>query len=145
MPIKECTPSLPRRSGKHGISILAMGLAMGLTATILAGCVGTAPVNPFADMPDSVTTAPVANFKSCRKPEYPAQALAAKVEGTVTLAFLVRADGTVREAVVRKTSGNASLDEAARAALAKCRFQPGTVNGAPKEQWTDLKYTWVPE
>lgn len=73
------------------------------------------------------------------------QALAAKVEGTVTLAFLVRADGTVREAVVRKTSGNASLDEKARAALAKCRFQPGTVNGAPKEQWTELKYTWAPE
>ena len=108
-------------------------------------CTQTAPVNPFAAMPDSVTTEPVVNFKSCRKPEYPPQALAAKVEGTVTLAFLVRADGTVREAVVRKTSGNASLDEAARAALAKCRFQPGTVNGAPKEQWTDLKYAWVPE
>lgn len=117
----------------------AFGLAL------LAGCTQTAPVNPFAAMPDSVTTEPVVNFKSCRKPEYPPQALAAKIEGTVTLAFLVRADGTVREAVVRKTSGNASLDETARAALAKCRFQPGTVNGAPKEQWTDLKYTWAPE
>lgn len=120
-------------------------LVSGLAAAALAGCTQTAPVNPFASMPDSVTTEPVANFKSCRKPEYPAQALAAKAEGTVNLAFLVRADGTVREAVVRKTSGNASLDETARAALAKCRFQPGTVNGAPKEQWTELKYTWAPE
>jgi len=115
---------------------------MGLAATVLAGCTQTGPVNPFADMPDSVTTEPVMNARSCRKPEYPAQALAAKVEGTVTVAFLVRADGTVREAVVRKTSGNASLDEAARAALAKCRFQPGTVNGAPKEQWTETDYVW---
>jgi TonB family protein len=114
----------------------AFGLAL------LAGCTQTAPVNPFAAMPDSVTTEPVMNPKSCRKPVYPPQALAAKAEGTVTVAFLVKADGTVREAVVRKTSGNASLDETARAALAKCRFQPGTVNGAPKEQWTQADYVW---
>lgn len=119
--------------------------APALALALLAGCTQTAPVNPFAAMPDSVTTEPVVNFKSCRKPEYPPQALAAKAEGTVTVAFLVKADGTVREAVVRKTSGNESLDETARAALAKCRFQPGTVNGAPKEQWTELKYTWVAE
>lgn len=141
MRFKERIPAPARRSGHHGASVLAMGLA----ATVLAGCTQTAPVNPFAEMPDSVTTEPVVNFKSCRKPVYPAQALASRAEGTVNLAFLVRADGTVREAVVRKTSGNASLDETARAALAKCRFQPGTVNGAPKEQWTELKYAWVPE
>ncbi|WP_306397821.1 energy transducer TonB [Telluria beijingensis] len=141
MRFKERIPAPARQSGHHGTSVLAMGLA----TMVLAGCTQTAPVNPFAEMPDSVTTEPVVNFKSCRKPVYPAQALAAKAEGTVNLAFLVRADGTVREAVVRKTSGNASLDETARAALAKCRFQPGTVNGAPKEQWTELKYAWVPE
>lgn len=118
--------------------IVLSGLAMAL----LAGCTQSAPVNPFADMPDSVTTEPVMNVKSCRQPVYPAQALAAKIEGTVKLAFLVRADGTVRETVVRKTSGDAALDETARAALGKCRFQPGTVNGAPKEQWTESDYTW---
>lgn len=113
-----------------------------LALALLAGCTQTTPVNPFADMPDNETTAPVMNAKSCRQPVYPASALAAKVEGTVKLAFLVKADGTVREAVVRKTSGNAALDETARAALAKCRFQPGTVNGAPKEQWTESDYAW---
>jgi len=116
-----------------------------LGLALLAGCTQMAPVNPFADMPDSVTTEPVVNFKSCRKPVYPPQALAAKVEGAVTLAFLVKADGTAREGVVRKTSGNATLDETARAALVKCRFQPGTVNGAPKEQWTEVTYTWALE
>ncbi|WP_170976832.1 energy transducer TonB [Massilia sp. HP4] len=113
-----------------------------LALALLAGCAQTAPVNPFADMPDNDTTSPVMNVKSCRQPVYPESALAAKVEGTVKLAFLVKADGTVREAVVRKTSGNATLDETARAALAKCRFQPGTVNGAPKEQWTESDHTW---
>ena len=120
-------------------------LVPGLMAVILAGCAQTGPVNPFADMPDSVTTDPVINPKSCRKPAYPPDALAAKAEGTVTLGLLVKADGTVREAVVRKTSGNAALDETARAAFAKCRFQPGTLNGAPKDIWTELKYAWVPE
>jgi len=120
-------------------------LVPGLTAVILAGCAQTGPVNPFADMPDSVTTDPVINPKSCRKPVYPPEALAAKVEGTVSLGILVKADGTVREAVVRKTSGNAALDETARAAFAKCRFQPGTLNGAPKDIWTELKYAWMPE
>jgi len=114
----------------------ALGLAL------LAGCAQTAPVNPFAAMPDSVTTEPVMNVKSCRQPVYPPDVLAARVEGTVRLAFLVKADGTVREGVVRATSGNAKLDETARAALAKCRFQPGTVNGAPKEQWTEVTYAW---
>lgn len=120
-------------------------LLPGLAAVVLAGCAQTGPVNPFADMPDSVTTDPVINPKSCRKPVYPPEALAAKVEGTVSLGILVKADGTVREAVVRKTSGNAVLDETARAAFAKCRFQPGTLNGAPKDIWTELKYAWVPE
>lgn len=113
-----------------------------LGLSLLAGCTQTAPVNPFAAMPDSVTTAPVINFKSCPRPEYPRDALAARAEGTVTLAFLVKDDGKSREALVRKTSGNALLDETARAALAKCRFQPGTVNGAPKEQWTEVRYAW---
>lgn len=120
-------------------------LVPGLMAVVLAGCAQTGPVNPFADMPDSVTTDPVINPKSCRKPVYPPEALAAKVEGTVSLGILVKADGTVREAVVRKTSGNAALDETARAAFAKCRFQPGTLNGAPKDIWTELKYAWMPE
>lgn len=116
---------------------------LGLALAALAGCTSTAPVNPFAAMPDNDTTSPVAKFNSCARPVYPTDALAAKIEGTVTLGMLVKADGKVREAVVRKTSGNGSLDETARAAIAKCSFQPGTVNGAPKEQWTEVQYVWV--
>mgnify|MGYP004539592769 CR=1 FL=1 len=130
-PPRTISPRLRRQA-----AMPVLGLAM------LAGCTSTAPVNPFVSMPDNVTSAPVVNVKSCRKPVYPPEALAAKIEGTVTLALLVRADGTVRETVVRKTSGNATLDETARAALGKCRFRPGEVNGAAKEQWTELQYVW---
>lgn len=140
MPAKERISVLRHRAHRRSATILAIGLA----SMIAAGCTQTAPVNPFAAMPDNETTDPVVNFKSCRQPVYPPDALAAKAEGTVTLAFLVKADGKVRESEVRKSSGNASLDETARAALAKCRFRPGTINGAPKDQWTEVKYTWVP-
>lgn len=141
MPVKERISAIARRAGDYGVTMFKLGLA----TTVLAGCTQTGPVNPFAAMPDNETTAPVVNFKSCRQPVYPPDVRSAKVEGTVTLAFLVKADGTVREGVVRKTSGNAALDETARAALAKCRFQPGTINGAPKEQWAEVKYAWVPD
>lgn len=129
-------PDTQTLNWKAAIPVLGFALAA------LAGCTGTGPINPFAEMPDNDTTKPVVKFNSCAKPVYPEAALAAKVEGTVALGMLVKADGKVREAIVRQSSGNASLDETARAALAKCSFQPGTVNGAPKEQWTEVKYVW---
>ncbi|MEW7847777.1 M56 family metallopeptidase [Massilia aurea] len=116
---------------------------LGLALAALAGCTSTTPVNPFAAMPDNETTKPIARFNTCARPVYPAEALASKIEGTVTMGMLVKADGKVREAIVRQSSGNASLDETARAAIAKCSFQPGTVNGAPKEQWTEVQYVWT--
>jgi bla regulator protein BlaR1 len=130
-------PDTQALNWKAAIPVLGFALAA------LAGCTSTTPVNPFANMPDNSTTAPVVKFNSCAKPVYPADALAAKVEGTVALGMLVKADGKVREAIVRQSSGNASLDEAARSAIAKCSFQPGTVNGAPKEQWAEVKYVWT--
>jgi len=125
-----------RAHWKAGLPACALALAA------LAGCTKTTPINPFASMPDNTVTAPVPNFSSCPKPVYPKDALAAKAEGTVTLGFLVKADGKVREATVRQSSGNAALDETARVALAKCRFQPATINGAPNEQWTEAQYVW---
>ena len=41
---------------------------LGLALAALAGCTSTAPVNPFAAMPDNDTTSPVAKFNSCAKP-----------------------------------------------------------------------------
>ena len=57
--------------------------------------------------------------------------------------FLVGAGGAVLETTLRKSSGDSSLDEAARTALAKCTFKPGTVDGKPTEQWTEVQYVWV--
>jgi D-alanyl-D-alanine endopeptidase (penicillin-binding protein 7) len=116
-----------------------------LAGACLAGCAqvpfaGPAPAGSAAAV---ATTRAIANFASCDKPKYPHEALPRKVEGTVTLGFLVGADGSVQQSSVRKSSGDSSLDEAARLAIAKCSFAPATANGKPVEEWAQVQYVWA--
>jgi len=127
------TPDMQALNWKAAIPVL------GLAATLLVGCAQT----PVADSAaDAVTTPPLAQFNSCAKPMYPAEALAKRLQGTVTLQFKVEADGSVQDSKVMKSSGDASLDEAARVAIAKCTFTPATVNGRPKAAWAPVQYVW---
>jgi len=104
------------------------------------------PVAPPSPMPvvaaAPVVTAAVISASSCEKPEYPSASKRLEEEGTVTLKFLVGADGKVIESAVEKSSGFRRLDEAARAGLSKCQFKPGTVDGKPQQTWASMKYTW---
>ena len=87
--------------------------------------------------------APIADFKSCSKPQYPPAALAAHRTGTVTLGFEIGTDGLVVDSKVNKSSGHADLDEAARDAIKQCHFKAGTKNGKPVRTWTQMQYVWV--
>lgn len=63
-------------------------------------------------------------------PAYPRDALIAGAEGTVTLRVLVGEDGSPLEVSIERSSGNRSLDNAARQqVLRKWKFQPATDNG----------------
>lgn len=102
-------------------------------------------VPPPAPVPaqPSVRTAPVIDAaRSCEKPEYPPASKRLEEEGTVTLNFLIDVDGKVIDSRVEKSSGFARLDQAARAALGKCKFKPGTVDGKAEQSWASIKYTW---
>jgi len=116
-----------------------------LAAACLAGCAQTSIAG---QAPGASAAAPVkqalADFNSCPKPQYPAEALARKAAGTVDLAFLVGTDGKVHDSKIRSSSGDASLDETARVALTKCTFSPAIANGKPVENWTSVKYVWDP-
>jgi bla regulator protein blaR1 len=127
------TPDMQALNWKAALPVL------GLSATLLVGC-AQAPVADSAA--DAVTTPPLAQFSSCAKPQYPADALAKRLQGTVTLQFKVETDGSVQDSKVMKSSGDASLDEAARVAIAKCTFTPATVNGKPKAAWAPVQYVW---
>lgn len=73
-------------------------------------------------------------------PTYPEWAKREAVEASVTLYFVVRADGTVRENVlVQKTAGFEDFDEGARAALRAWRFQPLS-GGRTGEQWGTITF-----
>ena len=73
-------------------------------------------------------SAPVATQKV--DPAYPVELMRHNVQGTVTLRAVIRSDGSVGEVSVLRGIDD-RLDEYARAALERWRFQPGTKNGAP--------------
>jgi D-alanyl-D-alanine endopeptidase (penicillin-binding protein 7) len=89
------------------------------------------------------STKALADFSSCKKPVWPLADLRAEHQGAVTLRFLVNADGTVADSEIKKSSGYPSLDEAARAGIAQCRFKPATKDGQPVQDWMHMMYVWT--
>lgn len=70
---------------------------------------------------------------SAPPPSYPAAARRAGRTGSVTCRLVVDRDGVVVSVEVVSSSGHADLDEAARKALAKWRFEPlGRLTEAPR-------------
>ena len=72
-------------------------------------------------------------------PEYPRLAKQAGITGVVWVRALVDKEGNVRNSMVHKSSGTASLDEAAVAAAYKNKFKPGIQNGRPVNCWVSYK------
>ncbi len=102
----------------------------------------TAPTPPAPAAPALRTVAVIQPGATCAKPDYPSASRRLEEEGTVTLRFLIGTDGRVLQAEIDKSSGYVRLDEAARNALAKCQFRPGTVDGKPEQSWASIRYAW---
>jgi D-alanyl-D-alanine endopeptidase (penicillin-binding protein 7) len=98
-----------------------------------------------ADKEAGKTTQAVADFSTCSKPVWPEGALARQNQGTVTLSFVVGADGKPKSSEVVKSSGFTDLDEAARSGIGKCTFKPGTQGGKPVESKMKMQYIWTLE
>lgn len=101
---------------------------------------------PVAEAPKPAPPAKTAaylNVKECPTPEYPKNSARNEEEGTVTISFLVGADGRVKEAKIEKSSGFRDLDKAAVSQLSSCtKFRAGTENGKPVEAWARVAYEW---
>lgn len=80
------------------------------------------------DGPVGDLSAPVAVRKV--DPAYPTELMRQNVSGTVTLSAIIHSDGSV-DGVRVLSSGDDRLNEYARSALARWRFQPATRNGKP--------------
>lgn len=72
-------------------------------------------------------------------PVYPRLAEQAGLEGVVWIKALVGSNGDVRDAVVYKSSGTPSLDEAALKAAPACKFKPAIQNGRPVAMWVTYR------
>ncbi|MDO8693280.1 MAG: energy transducer TonB [Sheuella sp.] len=104
---------------------------------------------PVASSPPSQAGNPVIGTQAvlepgmhCPKPDYPKASRRLLEEGIVTLNFLVDTDGHVLKAEIAKSSGFERLDDAARTALSKCQFRPGSSNGHPVQSWSSIRYAW---
>jgi bla regulator protein BlaR1 len=112
---------------------------LGLAAACIAGCAHT----PAGQAPPAPVIAAVADFTTCEKPHYPMDSLRYEQQGTVTLGFKIGEDGKVEDSNVKKSSGFPLLDEAAREAVAKCRFKPASQGGKPIPAWMSMQYVWT--
>ncbi|HAT31463.1 MAG TPA: energy transducer TonB [Janthinobacterium sp.] len=79
--------------------------------------------------------------KNC-KADYPKASLMNEEQGTVTMMFLIAADGSVVESKVEKSSGFKNLDKAAIKGLGACKFKPGNKDGKAEQSWTKVDYIW---
>jgi protein TonB len=69
------------------------------------------------------------------KPDYPRLAKQAGITGTVWVNVLLDKEGNVMDAIIAKSSGTKSLDDAALQAAPKNKFKPGIQNGRPVKCW----------
>ncbi|MEC8325082.1 MAG: energy transducer TonB [Pseudomonadota bacterium] len=68
-------------------------------------------------------------------PPYPRISRRLKEQGTVLLEIYILANGQVGEMRIKQSSGYRRLDQAARAAVAKWRYQPAQKNGRSIAYW----------
>lgn len=94
----------------------------------------TAAVGIDAPIKPDVTAIPL--YHLIPKPPYPSRSRDHGEAGTVIIAILVSADGSVADAHVATSSGYPLLDGSALSTVkAKWRFKPATNNGKPVASW----------
>ncbi len=75
-------------------------------------------------------------------PIYPEVARQQGWEGTVTLHLELRADGTVGDVQVARSSGHEALDTAAQETAKTWQHAPATQEGEPVTRWADINLTF---
>jgi protein TonB len=75
---------------------------------------------------------------------YPARLRNDWIGGTAEVALYVCDQGTVRAAVLRKSSGHQALDEAALDVVQTMAFKPAKHKGSPVGVWVTVPVTFKP-
>lgn len=88
-------------------------------------------------------TAALPASESCGIPDYPAAWIDDGVEGTVRVALMVDADGSVKKGKVVGSSGYRELDKASLRAGANCKFGAKAKDSSRTPGWITVQYQWV--
>ncbi len=73
------------------------------------------------------TASHASDWLSAAKPEFPGEALKSSSEGSVRLRIVLAKSGSVTQATISKSSGNRTLDEAARKAVLNWKMKPAAL------------------
>jgi TonB family protein len=120
---------------------------MSKRCSILAIAMSVIPLSALAQSggeTPSVVSAAFIDMSSCKRPEYPAAALAANQSGTTVLRYIVETDRSLRDLRIERSSGWPQLDQAAIDALGQCKGVPALVNGVAVSSYGRLTYNWRP-
>lgn len=82
---------------------------------------------------------------NCSIPNYPKAWIDDDLQGTVRLAVLVGADGSVKEAKVVESSGRRAMDKASLRASSTCKFGSTSKDSDSASRWTSMQFKWVTE
>lgn len=134
----------PRFKSNGAIAFLGLSLISALCS--LAGCAqissAQADTVTHGSTAAASTTTSAQKTPTCTRPVYPKEAQRRGSQGTTTIRFLIDTDGSVAQSNILKSSGDLSLDEAARSALSQCRFKPVIKDGQPQRAWVPVQYVW---
>lgn len=95
--------------------------------------------------PPATARAPGLMYKLATPPRYPPDAIKNHESGTTILLVLISAEGKPLETKMAKSSGHASLDAAAREAVAHWTFTPALVHGKPHKAWARVPVVFAPD
>jgi TonB family protein len=94
------------------------------------------------DMPPELQNA--RRVQAAMERRYPARLRNDWIGGTTEVSLYVCDQGTVRAAVLRKSSGHPALDEAALEVVQTMAFKPAELKGSPVGVWVTVPVTFKP-
>src|SRR5690606_5540635 len=126
-------------AGRRRVGILALGVVLsGCSYVAWSARPAQAPSTPEAIAGPASSAAPAHRPLPAERlppPKYPAEAAKAGLDGRVLLKVLVAADGSVREAVIERSSPAGVFDAVTLEAVRQWRFTPRIENGRAVGGW----------
>lgn len=117
-------------------------IRLALAASVLVLYSETAFSQSTIGAPQHSLVRPETRTDKCKKPQWPVRALDGGQEGGVQIAVMVGTDGKPVRTTVQHSTGFPMLDAATAAALMKCSFTPGTVDGESVSMLMTTSYYW---